>query len=59
MPLENEMKEPKSFASPFGVLNCALFPITILYTFVGFFGYLQYGEKAAGSITLNLPDGEM
>lgn len=59
MPLENEMKDPKSFGSPFGVLNCALLPITILYTFVGFFGYLKYGHKAEGSITLNLPADEI
>ncbi|XP_039287154.1 proton-coupled amino acid transporter-like protein CG1139 isoform X1 [Nilaparvata lugens] len=59
MPLENEMDNPKRFGSAFGVLNCAMLPITILYTIVGFFGYLKYGENAAGSITLNLPGDQL
>nr|XP_034839393.1 proton-coupled amino acid transporter-like protein CG1139 isoform X2 [Maniola hyperantus] len=55
LPLENEMKTPKSFVGKFGVLNRAMVSIIILYVGLGLFGYLQYGEKAAGSITLNLP----
>lgn len=58
MPLENEMKNPRRFGSAFGVLNCAMLPITLLYTFVGFFGYLKYGNETKGSITLNLPTDE-
>jgi len=30
-----------------------------LYIAVGFFGYLKYGDKILGSITLNLPAGEV
>ena len=30
--------------------------VAILYTSVGFFGYLKYGDSARGSITLNLGD---
>ncbi|CAH0390786.1 unnamed protein product [Bemisia tabaci] len=59
LPLENEMGNPKRFASPFGVLNTSMIPITLLYTFVGFFGYMKFGEKAEGSITLNLPKDEV
>ncbi|XP_073974092.1 proton-coupled amino acid transporter-like protein acs [Rhodnius prolixus] len=59
MPLENEMKEPVKFGSAFGVLNCAMLPITLLYTFVGFFGYLKYGSDVKGSITLSLPPGDV
>ncbi|XP_050432497.1 proton-coupled amino acid transporter-like protein CG1139 isoform X1 [Adelges cooleyi] len=59
LPLENEMKNPKKFGSVFGVLNGAMLPITLLYTFVGFFGYLKYGEATTGSITLDLPAGEL
>jgi len=55
MPLENEMKKPKNFGSTFGVLNMAMLPITLLYTFVGFFGYLKFGNNVHGSITLDLP----
>lgn len=59
MPLENEMQCPERFGSLFGVLNAAMFPITLLYTVVGFFGYLRYGAAAEGSITLNLPNDQM
>ncbi|XP_050540820.1 proton-coupled amino acid transporter-like protein CG1139 isoform X2 [Daktulosphaira vitifoliae] len=59
LPLENEMKNPKKFGSVFGVLNGAMVPITLLYTFIGFFGYLKYGETPNGSITLDLPSAEI
>lgn len=55
LPLENEMKTPKAFVGKFGVLNRAMISIIILYVGMGLFGYLQYGNAAAGSITLNLP----
>ncbi|VVC86281.1 unnamed protein product, partial [Leptidea sinapis] len=55
LPLENEMKTPKDFVGKFGVLNQAMISIIILYVGMGLFGYLQYGNEAAGSITLNLP----
>lgn len=54
-PLENEMSDPKSFGTLFGVLNCSMIPITLLYTCVGLFGFLRYGDKVLGSITLSLP----
>ncbi|XP_054276302.1 proton-coupled amino acid transporter-like protein CG1139 [Macrosteles quadrilineatus] len=59
MPLENEMDRPERFGNMFGVLNCAMLPITILYTLVGFFGYLKYGQGAQGSVTLNLPNDHL
>ncbi|XP_063633178.1 proton-coupled amino acid transporter-like protein CG1139 [Cydia splendana] len=55
LPLENEMKTPKDFVGKFGVLNRAMISIILLYVGMGLFGYLQYGEGAKGSITLNLP----
>lgn len=55
MPLENEMKTPKSFGGTFGVLNTAMALIIVLYVGMGFLGYLAYGEDSKGSITLNLP----
>ncbi|XP_050540826.1 proton-coupled amino acid transporter-like protein CG1139 isoform X2 [Daktulosphaira vitifoliae] len=58
-PLENEMKNPEGFCSVFGVINCAMLFITILFTFVGFFGYLKYGETNNGIITLDLPANEV
>lgn len=53
------MESPERFGTTFGVLNCALVPITLLYTVVGFFGYLKYGDATQGSITLNLPNNLM
>lgn len=58
LPLENEMKRPEKFRSTCGVLNAAMTPIAILYSVVGLFGYIKYGEKTKGSITLNLPERE-
>lgn len=59
MPLENEMKTPKSFGGNFGVLNKSMIITIILYAGMGLFGYLKYGNKTAGSITLNLPKDEL
>ncbi|CAB3359036.1 Hypothetical predicted protein [Cloeon dipterum] len=55
LPLQNEMKKPKKFATPAGVLNIGMTMVTILFTAIGFLGYLKYGENVAGSVTLNLP----
>lgn len=59
LPLENEMKTPKAFGGTFGVLNKAMVAIVFLYVGMGFFGYLNYGDKTEGSITLNLPPEDM
>uniref|UniRef100_A0A6P7FD20 Proton-coupled amino acid transporter-like protein CG1139 n=1 Tax=Diabrotica virgifera virgifera TaxID=50390 RepID=A0A6P7FD20_DIAVI len=56
MPLENEMKTPQNFGSPFGVLNKGMVVITILYTSMGFFGYIAYGSSVQGSISLSIGD---
>ncbi|XP_077301348.1 proton-coupled amino acid transporter-like protein acs [Arctopsyche grandis] len=55
LPLENEMKTPQAFGGTTGVLNRGMVTIVILYVLIGFLGYLQYGDKSAGSVTLNLP----
>lgn len=52
--LENNMKSPESFASPFGVLNCGMTFVTIVYILFGLFGYLKYGKDIKESITFNL-----
>lgn len=59
MPLENNMKTPTHFIGCPGVLNTGMFFVVSLYAFVGFFGYLKYGEDTKSSITLNLPEGEV
>lgn len=56
--LENQMKTPQSFVSPFGVLNCSMAFTTVVYSLFSFFGYLKYGNETKDSITLNLPENE-
>ncbi|XP_055378968.1 proton-coupled amino acid transporter-like protein CG1139 [Condylostylus longicornis] len=59
IPLQNEMKSPKNFGRPIGVLNIAMFVIVSLYMGMGFCGYLKYGADIKGSITLNLAKDEV
>ncbi|XP_067003578.2 proton-coupled amino acid transporter-like protein pathetic isoform X2 [Anabrus simplex] len=59
MPLENNMKNPDHFIGCPGVLNFGMGTVGVLYTAVGFFGYVKYGERTEASITLNLPTNEM
>ncbi|XP_058444561.1 proton-coupled amino acid transporter-like protein CG1139 [Malaya genurostris] len=58
LPLENNMKTPKDFCRWNGVLNTGMTIVVCLYSSVGFYGYLKYGDEAQGSITLNLPSEE-
>lgn len=54
------MKNPQDFGGWTGVLNTAMVIVACLYTAVGFFGYLKYGELATlGSVTLYLPAQDM
>lgn len=59
LPLENNMKTPQDFGGTTGVLNTGMVIVACLYTAVGFFGYLKYGDSVKGSITLNLPSEDM
>lgn len=59
MPLENNMKTPQNFIGCPSVLNIGMAIVVILYSTVGLFGYLKYGDETEGSITLNLPKDEM
>lgn len=59
LPLENNMKTPQNFIGCPSVLNIGMAVVVILYTAVGFFGYLKYGDQTKGSITLNLPTEEV
>ncbi|XP_056631414.1 proton-coupled amino acid transporter-like protein CG1139 [Diorhabda sublineata] len=54
MPLENEMKTPQYFGSTLGVLNIGMAVIVLLYTSMGFFGYIAYGDKVGGSISYTI-----
>ncbi|XP_015602545.1 proton-coupled amino acid transporter 1 isoform X2 [Cephus cinctus] len=54
LPLKNEMKKPKNFDKPFGVLNVGMVIVAIMFVAIGFFAYLKYGDDVQGSVTLNL-----
>ena len=45
LPLENKMC---------GVLNVGMTIVCVLYFTVGFYGYIEFGSGAQGSITLNI-----
>lgn len=54
------MKNPQDFGGWTGVLNTGMVIVAALYTSVGFFGYLKYGDQVKlGSITLNLPQKDL
>ncbi|KAJ8952369.1 hypothetical protein NQ314_007558 [Rhamnusium bicolor] len=59
MPLENEMKTPRSFGGTYGVLNIGMTCIIVLYVGMGFLGYLAYGSDVGGSISYSLNGDEM
>lgn len=59
MPLENEMKTPKDFRGPTGILNRAMSIIIALYIGLGLSGYLKYGAEVKGTVTVNLPEKDM
>uniref|UniRef100_A0A182PFX3 Amino acid transporter transmembrane domain-containing protein n=1 Tax=Anopheles epiroticus TaxID=199890 RepID=A0A182PFX3_9DIPT len=59
LPLENNMANPRDFIAWNGVLNTGMTIVVCLYSAVGFYGYLKYGEGAQGSVTLNLPNDNL
>lgn len=59
MPLENEMKNPKDFRGPTGILNRSMCLVVVLYMALGLSGYIKYGANVKPTITLNLPTNEL
>ncbi|KAG8183937.1 hypothetical protein JTE90_006862 [Oedothorax gibbosus] len=57
LPLENAMATPEDFGGVNGVLNTGMVVVACLYTGVGFYGYLKYGDDVKPSITFSLPKG--
>lgn len=49
------MEKPHHFLGCPSVLNITMTTVVILYTILGVFGYMKYGEAVKGSITLNVP----
>ncbi|KAK6172526.1 hypothetical protein SNE40_016162 [Patella caerulea] len=58
LPIENKMRDQSDFRGLDGVLILGMVIASCLYTTVGFYGYLRYGNDAQGSITLNLPSDQ-
>jgi len=58
LPLQKDMRTPSRFEGLTGVLNTGMVIVSCFYFAVGFYGYLKYGDKVEGSITLNLPAGD-
>lgn len=57
--LENNMRTPKAFGSPCGVLNMGMSIIVLLYVAVGALGYVYCVNDCSDSITLDLPQGPL
>lgn len=55
MPIYGRMKRQQQMGGLCGVINMSYVILLCLYVIVGLFGYLRFGSRAAGSITLNLP----
>ncbi|XP_012532802.1 proton-coupled amino acid transporter 1 isoform X2 [Monomorium pharaonis] len=59
LPLKNEMRKPSNFSRPLGVLNVGMVIVGSMFVAIGFLSYLKYGDKIAGSVTLNLESKEI
>ncbi|XP_028156952.1 proton-coupled amino acid transporter-like protein CG1139 [Ostrinia furnacalis] len=57
--LENNMKTPKAFGEPCGVLNVGMSIIVLLYVAIGALGYVYCVADCSDSITLDLPPGPL
>uniref|UniRef100_A0A182M2U3 Amino acid transporter transmembrane domain-containing protein n=1 Tax=Anopheles culicifacies TaxID=139723 RepID=A0A182M2U3_9DIPT len=53
-----QMKHPEHYLGCPGIVNINNICLAILYCFIGVVGYLRYGDKIQGSITLNFPQDE-
>lgn len=54
--IENAMSRPLELAGPPAyTLHRSMVIIVIMNSALGLFGYLRYGDRCAGSISLNLP----
>ncbi|CAJ0587956.1 unnamed protein product, partial [Mesorhabditis spiculigera] len=55
LPIENKLKHASEMNGYTGILTTGMTLTTVTYAFCGFFGYIVYGPRVEGSITLNMP----
>jgi proton-coupled amino acid transporter len=58
LPIENSMIKQQFIGCP-GVLNIAMSFVVTLYTVIGLFGYLRFGDSAEANVIANLPAEEI
>lgn len=56
MVIENRMQHPHMFIAWNGVLNSSCLVVLAIFSVVGFYGYLAFGDDVKDTVTLNLPD---
>ncbi|THD27589.1 Proton-coupled amino acid transporter 1 [Fasciola hepatica] len=56
LPIQSKLAHPEVYSHPCGVLNSGMIIIVCMNALFAFFGYLRFGDKAEGSITLNIPE---
>ena len=49
------MRHPEDFGGITGVMNTGMSLSIIVYNYVGYYGYMKFGDDVEASITLNLP----
>ncbi|KAJ1345905.1 hypothetical protein KIN20_000539 [Parelaphostrongylus tenuis] len=59
LPIENKMRSPQHMVGFFGVISTAVIFVGIVYVIIGSLGYITYGERVLGSITLNLTNSPL
>lgn len=52
------MNKPQQFLGYPSVLLIAMTVVIVMYTVLGFLGFVRFGDEIRGSITLNLPTDE-
>lgn len=49
------MQNPELYIAWNGVLNSSCLTVLIIFSIIGFYGYLAFGNDVAETVTLNLP----
>ncbi|EFA01717.1 Proton-coupled amino acid transporter 4-like Protein [Tribolium castaneum] len=58
LPIENSMIKPQFIGCP-GVLNVAMSFVVTLYTIIGLFGYIRFGDSVKANVIEELPNSDI